>query len=112
MNETCPTCGQRVRVHSSGEGTNSYVGVDAAQLRDVTAERDTYRTALARIITVAAWDASVTGHAVVIRDLLAIAEVALSREGDEEKRWVADAEAYLRERVEGRAAPQGGREDG
>jgi len=35
--ERCPTCGQRVSVATSGEGTSHYIGVDAEDARDADA---------------------------------------------------------------------------
>jgi hypothetical protein len=35
---TCPTCAQRVRVHSGEEGTNSYIGVDAEEVQRLEAK--------------------------------------------------------------------------
>lgn len=34
----CDTCGQRVRVHSGKEGTNSYIPAEAENLRELLAE--------------------------------------------------------------------------
>lgn len=33
--KTCETCGQRVRIYSTNEGTNSYDGIDAEELETV-----------------------------------------------------------------------------